>query len=155
MYWWYRFGFSQNIVMAIVGLFIGAFEFFTYTLNRREYFKLLDELDDMRKPMMNTTMSMSTINSKGSYGAGRQAINFGPSANKYIPQRSLNSTMVSQAPPSVHSHANSNNINDLREINEDPSQMEDDGRYSFNNNHIRPNESTPSDRVLINNDYNQ
>lgn len=94
MYSWYRSGFTENIVMSIIGMLIGAYEFYLYSLNRREYFKLLDELDDMRKPMMNNTMSMSTIMSKNGSCAGGNtvcsgggiacnaqtghAINFGP-----------------------------------------------------------------------------
>ena len=75
MYSWYRSGFIENIIMAIIGLGIGAYEFYLYTINRAEYYKLLDDIDDMRKPMMNTTMSMSTLNSRGSAG---HMINFGP-----------------------------------------------------------------------------
>lgn len=70
MYSWYRSGFAENLVMSIIGVIIGAFEFYLYSLNRKEYFKLLDELDDMRKPMMNATMSMSTIHSKNGTCAG-------------------------------------------------------------------------------------
>ena len=61
--------------MAIIGIGIAAYEFYLYTINRAEYYKLLDDIDDMRKPMMNTTMSMSTLNSRGS---GGHMINFGP-----------------------------------------------------------------------------
>jgi len=60
--------------MSIIGMIIGAFEFYLYSLNRREYFKLLDELDDMRKPMMNATMSMSTIHSKNGSCAGGNTV---------------------------------------------------------------------------------
>ncbi len=70
MYSWYRSGFAQNIAMAIIGIFIASFEFFLYSINRKEYFKLLDEYDDMRKPMINGTMSMSTIQSKNGSCAG-------------------------------------------------------------------------------------
>jgi hypothetical protein len=72
MYSWYRSGFVQNILMAIVGLLISAYQIYTYTVNRKEYFKLICELDDMQKPMINNTISMSTINSRTSsvaYGA--------------------------------------------------------------------------------------
>ena len=53
-------------------------------------FLLLDDLDDLRKPMMNTTMSMSTINSKGSAGIASgtgHMINFGPKISKYSSQQ--------------------------------------------------------------------
>ena len=97
MYGWYRSGFVENIVMAILGFFIGGFEFYTYVVNRREYFKLLDDLDDLRKPMM--SMSMSTINSRIQAGGGGggpggvsatpsgygHVINFGPQVNKNGP----------------------------------------------------------------------
>jgi hypothetical protein len=124
MYSWYRAGFVQNIIMAIIGLLIGAFEFYLYSLNRREYYKLLDELDDMRKPMINATMSMSTINSKGSGGAGSGAgmpvitrtpapnsarvISFGPTPQQFA-QRALNNS--NQQTPSMASSVGLPTIN--------------------------------------------
>lgn len=81
MYSWYRSGFAENIVMSIIGILIGAYEFYLYSVNRKEYFKLLDELDDMRKPMMNTTMSMSTIHSKNGSCAGGNVQGIGCSSN--------------------------------------------------------------------------
>jgi hypothetical protein len=102
MYDWYRSGFTMNILMALVGVLISAFKFVSYTYNRKEYFNLLYELDDMTKPMMNT-MSMSTIisRSSGPYGYGigiNGSIRGGPSsgsmrsnntflqANRQLPQ---------------------------------------------------------------------
>jgi len=73
--------------MSIIGICVAAFQFYLYSVNRREYYKLLDEYDDMRKPMMNTTMSMSTINSKGSHGG--HLINFGQTPSRY-PMRIMN-----------------------------------------------------------------
>lgn len=81
MYSWYRSGFAENIVMSVIGILIGAYEFYLYSVNRKEYFKLLDELDDMRKPMMNTTMSMSTIHSKNGSCAGGNVQGIGCSSN--------------------------------------------------------------------------
>ncbi len=69
MYDWYRSGFTMNIIMAVIGVLISVFEFVTYNYNRKEYFNVLYELDDMTKPMMNT-MSMSTIHSKSSAAYG-------------------------------------------------------------------------------------
>lgn len=63
--------------MAIIGVLVASFEFYLYSLNRKEYFKLLDEYDDMRKPMINGTMSMSTIHSKNGTCAG-------PNSSKWI-----------------------------------------------------------------------
>ena len=95
MYSWYRQAFIDNIIMSIVGIGIAAYQFYLYSVNRKEYFKLLDEYDDMRKPMMNTTMSMSTINSKGGMsgggggGGGGHIINFGQTPSRY-PMRIMN-----------------------------------------------------------------
>jgi hypothetical protein len=106
MYDWYRSGFTMNIIMALIGILISAFEFVTYTYNRKEYFSLLYELDDMSRPMMNT-MSMSTINSKSSApygfnggsvrgGAGGSMARGGPSmVSGSI--RSSNSTLIAQS----------------------------------------------------------
>ena len=95
MYSWYRAGFIENIIMSIIGLGVGAFQFYLYSLNRKEYYKVLDDYDDLRKPMMNATMSMSTINSKASashlMGTGHIA-NFG--------QRPAH-RLVSQHTPSI------------------------------------------------------
>lgn len=77
MYSWYRSGFAENIVMAIIGVLVASFEFYLYSLNRKEYFKLLDEYDDMRKPMINGTMSMSTIHSKNGTCAGPNSTSIG------------------------------------------------------------------------------
>jgi len=72
MYSWYRGGFAMNIVMAIVGMLISAFEFFTYSVNRRQYYEILYDADEMERPMMNS-MSLSTIHSKAS------SVPYGPS----------------------------------------------------------------------------
>lgn len=96
MYDWYRSGFIENIIMSIIGLGVGAFLFYLYSLNRREYYRVLDDYDDLRKPMMNATMSMSTINSKASashmMGTGH-IVNFGqkPSSQSYthVPMQRL------------------------------------------------------------------
>jgi hypothetical protein len=86
MYNWYRAGFIENIIMSIIGIGVGAFLFYLYSLNRREYYKLLDDYDDLRKPMINATMSMSTLNSKASashlMGTGH-IVNFGQKPSKY------------------------------------------------------------------------
>ena len=86
MYSWYRAGFIENIIMSIIGLGVGAFLFYLYSLNRRQYYKLLDDYDDVRKPMINATMSMSTLNSKASashlMGTGH-IVNFGQKPSKY------------------------------------------------------------------------
>jgi hypothetical protein len=66
MYSWYRSGFNMNIAMAVIGIVIAAFEFYTYSVNRRQYFSLLFEVDDMGRPMIQNSMSMSTIHSKNS-----------------------------------------------------------------------------------------
>ena len=58
----------MNIAMAVIGIAIAAFEFYTYSVNRRQYFRLLFELDDMGRPMINS-MSLSTIHSKNSSSA--------------------------------------------------------------------------------------
>ena len=95
MYSWYRAGFIENIIMSIIGIGVGAFLFYLYSLNRREYYKLLDDYDDLRKPMINATMSMSTINSKASashlMGTGH-IVNFGQKPSKYggFPMQRLN-----------------------------------------------------------------
>lgn len=79
--------------MAVVGLCVGAFEFYVYMINKREYRKIVDEFDELRRPMMNTTMSMSTINSRHSAGISQTGIahggtghmiNFGPHPAKLI-----------------------------------------------------------------------
>jgi hypothetical protein len=166
MYSWYRSGFAQNIVMAIIGLGIGALEFYAYSLNRHEYYKLLDELDDMRKPMMNATMSMSTINSKGSTGfAGLtqgtgHIINFGPNASvRYNPasQRLINHSntpsmggeSVSQLPQIVETPNQNNFVNPLQAI------QNANGRFAFrggsgrNSNNPNLNSNQPYDRFQI------
>jgi hypothetical protein len=153
MYSWYRSGFAENIVMSIIGIGIAAFEFYLYSINRKEYFKLLDEYDDMRKPMMNATMSMSTINSKGSAGAGSShggghLINFGPTPSKY-PMRIINQ----QNTPSMRQY-------DSGERQNDANYLSNNGQYSnplqniqnLSGRFSKPGKavaSTPSDRVQI------
>lgn len=157
MYSWYRAGFIQNIIMAIIGIGIGAFQFYLYTLNRREYYKILDELDDMRKPMMNTTMSMSTINSKmsgGGPGSGHM-INFGPKASVKYSQKSaasINENIYNNSTTSAGATSggylpqlNTNNFsNPLQSI------QNMDGRFSFK----KPPIHTPSNRFLIEEPHN-
>lgn len=156
MYSWYRSGFAENIVMSIIGIGIAAFEFYLYSVNRKEYFKLLDEYDDMRKPMMNATMSMSTINSKGSaaaggsHGGGGHLINFGPTPSKY-PMRIMNQ----QNTPSIGGYSNGERQNEANYASNNNSQYSNplqniqnlSGRFP-----AKPGKavaSTPSDRVQI------
>jgi hypothetical protein len=141
MYSWYRSGFAENIVMSIIGICIAAFQFYLYSVNRREYYKLLDEYDDMRKPMMNTTMSMSTINSKGSagqHGGAGHLINFGQTPSRY-PMRIMNQ----QNTPSIDERVQ-------EPMNQYPTPLQNvqnlSGRFT------RPGRAvynTPSDRVQI------
>jgi hypothetical protein len=84
MYEWYRSGFNMNISMAIIGIAIAAFQFYIYTINRRQYFSLLFELDDMGRPMMNS-MSMSTIHSKVSTAMSPYATS--SQTNQMMPSR--------------------------------------------------------------------
>ncbi len=154
--------------MSIVGIFIAAFEFFLYSLNRKEYFKLLDEYDDMRKPMMNATMSMSTIHSKtgscgpngigGNPNAGH-SINFGPQPVKFPPRSlileqqqqqqntpSMNST--SGLLPQMNSAQYSNPLQTIQNLSGrfNPRPR---GSSSINNNMgLNDHLNTPSDRVL-------
>lgn len=176
MYSWYRAGFIENIIMAVIGLFIGAFEFYLYTLNRNEYYKLLDEIDDMRKPMMNTTMSMSTINSKMSGGGVNSGhlINFGPqsSASRFTPVQkpsmsgntpsiggssigighlgpgvATSSMRENSLPQLMNANNPTNSSNDYNYSNPLQSIQNMSGRFGFRN---KPTVSTPSDRYLIN-----
>ncbi len=161
MYSWYRSGFIENIVMAIIGLCIGAFQFYTYSINRKEYYKLLDDLDDLRKPMMNTTMSMSTINSKGSAGIASgtgHIINFGPRFSKYPPQQRFYNTPSMggdsliggsnngiQLPQLTNNNDSNNYINPIQNV------QNLSGRFPhLNRGKNNPNfNSTPSDREFI------
>lgn len=145
MYSWYRSGFIENIIMAIIGLGIGAFEFYTYSINRKEYYKLLDDLDDLRKPMMNTTMSMSTINSKGSAGITTgtgHIINFGPrfSHNRFFNTPSIGGDSIIggsnngiQLPQITNNYDSSNFINPIQNI------QNLSGRFPPNSNRGRNN----------------
>ncbi|RNA29946.1 hypothetical protein BpHYR1_054511 [Brachionus plicatilis] len=152
MYSWYRAGFIENIIMSIVGLGIAAFQFYLYTLNRHEYYRVLDELDDMRKPMMNTTMSMSTINSKmsgGGHGSGHM-INFGPRPSIKYSQKSapsINENIYNSSTgsggatsggylPQLNMGNFSNPLQSIQNM---------DGRFSFK----KPPNSTQSNRFLI------
>jgi len=165
MYGWYRYGFAENIIMSIVGIFIAAFQFFLYSLNRKEYFKLLDEYDDMRKPMMNATMSMSTIHSKtgscGPNGVGGNpnaghSINFGPKPVKFPPRSlileqqqqqqqqntpSMNST--SGLLPQMSSGQYSNPLQTVQNLSGrfNPRPR---GSSSINNNNMALNDNSPS-----------
>ncbi len=154
--------------MAIIGLAIAAFEFYTYSVNRKEYYKLLDDLDDLRKPMMNTTMSMSTINSKGSAGIASgtgHMINFGPKISKYSSQqRFYNQNTPSMGGDSI-TGANigpgggpqlpqlTSNLNDSNNyVNPIQNVQNLSGRFpplSFNRPRNNNYNSTPSDRVFI------
>jgi hypothetical protein len=161
MYSWYRSGFIENIVMAIIGLCIGAFQFYTYSINRKEYYKLLDDLDDLRKPMMNTTMSMSTINSKGSAGIASgtgHIINFGPRFSRQLPQQRFyntpsiggdslagGSTNGIQLPQVTSNNDSNNYINPIQNIQNLSGRFPPPNRGKNNPNF----NSTPSDRVFI------
>ena len=160
MYSWYRSGFVENIVMAIIGLAIGAYEFYLYSLNRREYFNLLDEYDDMRKPMMNATMSMSTINSKGSGNQQHhqqhqpgQMINFGQHPVK-MPLRAMNP----QQTPSIGGGSTNNLIPQVPQTSNNQSFINplqiiqnNSGKFGFNRptRGFNQQNNPPSDRVLI------
>lgn len=145
MYSWYRAGFVENIVMAIIGILIGAYEFYLYSLNRGEYYRLLDDLDDMRKPMMNTTMSMSTLNSKGS---GAHSIHFGPQPPR-CPSRSMN--------PSIGGASTSGLLPNINAINNNNTSMNDAGSGQYivtgsgrlSSRQQKPFSINPSDRILI------
>ena len=89
MYSWYRSGFNMNIAMAVVGIAIAAFQFYLYSINRKQYFNLLFEVDDMGRPMMNS-MSMSTIHSKNSSGMMPYATSM--QTNPMIPSSRSSST---------------------------------------------------------------
>lgn len=68
MYDWYKRGFGTNIAISIIGIFVAAFQFFLYTINRRAYFKLgerLNELKNMQIPQ-NIGGNISHANSKTS-----------------------------------------------------------------------------------------
>lgn len=144
--------------MSIIGLGIAAFEFYLYSLNRKQYYRLLDEMDDMRKPMMNTTMSMSTINSKisgGGPGSGHM-INFGPhpGLKMGMPMQRMNQ---SQYTPSIGGDSNTGilpqmastgQVRDQNFVNPLQNIQNMSGRFSFNKS--KPVVSTPSDRYLIN-----
>ena len=54
------------LMMAVIGIVLSAFLFYTYSVNRKQYFSLLFEVDDMGRPMIQNSMSMSTIHSKNS-----------------------------------------------------------------------------------------
>lgn len=148
MYPWYRQGFIANIIMAIIGIGIGAYQFYLYSVNRKEYFKLLDEYDDMRKPMMNTTMSMSTINSKGSaHGGGGHLINFGQNPSKF-PMRIMNqqntpsiggASAMERLPEVAYASNNSQYSNPLQNV------QNMSGRFT----RPRAPNSVPSDRIQI------
>jgi hypothetical protein len=153
MYSWYRSGFAENIVMSIIGIGIAAFEFYLYSINRKEYFKLLDEYDDMRKPMMNTTMSMSTINSKGSACAGGShggghLINFGSTPSKF-PMRIINQQNTPSM--SVYSSADrqidTNYVSSSNQYSNPLQNIQNlSGRFTKPGKAVS---STPSDRVQI------
>ena len=170
MYSWYRAGFIENIIMSIIGIGVGAFQFYLYSLNRKEYYKVLDDYDDLRKPMMNATMSMSTINSKASHsqlmGTGH-IVNFGQQPSKYsgIPSHrlinqntpsiggeniyaggSIGGTSQAQLPQLNSDASNANYNNPLQTLQ---NIQNSSGRFPFrggrtNNNFM----GTPSDRVL-------
>lgn len=154
MYSWYRAGFIENIIMSIIGIGIGAFQFYLYTLNRREYYRVLDELDDMRKPMMNTTMSMSTINSKmsgGGPGSGHM-INFGPRPSVKYSQKSaasINENIYNNSTGSTGAGATSGGylpqLNMANFSNPLQSIQNMDGRFSFK----KPPNTNSSNRFLI------
>lgn len=157
MYSWYRTGFIENIIMSIIGLGIAAFEFYLYTLNRREYYRVLDEMDDMRKPMMNTTMSMSTINSKmsgGGPGSGH-LINFGPQASTKYSQK-FNQTpsiggdnIYNGSGGSTGPATSGGYLPQLGNFSNPLQSIQNmDGRFSFNSKNKAPT-ATPSNRFLI------
>ena len=68
MYNWYRKGFSTNTVIAVIGILLSVFEFILYAVNRKSYFKLalqLNELKNMKIPQ-NISDKTSLSNSKTS-----------------------------------------------------------------------------------------
>ncbi|CAF0830214.1 unnamed protein product [Brachionus calyciflorus] len=167
MYSWYRTGFIENIIMSIIGLGIAAFEFYLYSLNRREYYRVLDDMDDMRKPMMNTTMSMSTINSKmsgGGHNSGHM-INFGPQPSiKYAQkmgqnQASMNGDNIyngsgsggggSTGTPAINSAGYLPQLNMGNFTNPLQSIQNMNGRFSFNSKNKTPQTTNASNRFLI------
>ncbi len=165
--------------MSVIGLFIGAFEFYLFSLNRKEYYKILDEYDDLRKPMMNATMSMTTINSRhsgGPHGGGGHASGIGPqNPNGHLinfgphPVRQLNMSQRINTPsiggnssiiggnmmPQIDEQAsNSNFVNPLQNIHNQsgrfrPFVRNGQNTSSGNNNTNKPVISTPSDRGTI------
>ena len=164
MYSWYRSGFAENIVMALIGVGIAAFEFYLYSLNRKEYFKLLDEYDDMRKPMMNTTMSMSTIHSKagscvGSNGAhgglnappmhvnAGHTINFGSHPVKYQP-RNLGEQQQQHTPSMGSTNGLIPQMNANKYVN--PLQNIQNMSGRFNRPKTFNNVNSPADRANYN-----
>ena len=66
MYEWYKRGFGTNIAIAIVGIFIAAYEFFLYSINRREYFKLNERMSELKGMKIPMNILMSRSNSKSS-----------------------------------------------------------------------------------------
>jgi hypothetical protein len=173
MYNWYRSGFIENIVMSVIGLCVGAFQFYLYSLNRKEYFKILDEYDDLRKPMMNTTMSMSTINSRQSGGIAQSGvapggtghmINFGPHPSRIVvnpsqrtnplnstPSIGGNSSIVAGQLPQINENNFVNPLQSVQNVSgRFPPFTRNNGLNSSGNSN-KPFASTPSDRgTLVN-----
>ena len=157
--------------MSIIGLFIGAFQFYLYSLNRREYYKVLDEYDDLRKPMMNTTMSMSTINSRASgqgiaqtglaHGGTGHVINFGPHPARVLPNPSQrlnqastpsigeNSSVVGSGGGPFPQINETNFVNPLQNIQNSSGRFPPFTRNGSGSNRPQVMVSTPSDRDLI------
>ncbi len=171
MYSWYRSGFVENIVMSIIGMIIGAFQFYLYTLNRKEYYKILDEYDDLRKPMMNTTMSMSTINSRASGGIAQSGlasggtghmINFGPHPARLInnpsqrtnpmnstPSIGGNSSIMGGQLPQINENTNNNSGNNF--VNPLQSVQNVSGRFPpfIRNNGLNSSGGNNSNKPLV------
>lgn len=160
--------------MSIIGMLIGAFQFYLYTLNRDQYYKLLDDMDELRKPMMNTTMSMSTINSKLSAGGPNSGhmINFGAQASsRFTPVQRQGSigtgSMIGMT--NLRSSGGAGGGGGGGYISRDDgggggggvsfnnplqSIQNMSGRFGFNRNRP-PMMSTPSDRYLVTDDANE
>jgi len=57
MYNWYRRGFAANIVMGAFGILMAGYQFFVYTMNRKEFFKALDREFERQNRKFNKIVS--------------------------------------------------------------------------------------------------
>lgn len=74
MYSWYRRGFIVNVVMALIGVIIASYEIFVYTVNRKEYYKMLDRLTKLKGINVATALAYSRSNSKTSVYGGAETM---------------------------------------------------------------------------------